>query len=61
MVVRHRRRRGYAASSKTGFRICEGDFIGFIDGDNTYDPMYFAKLLDILIRGCKDMVFAHRM
>ena len=61
MVVRHRRRRGYGASSRTGFRTCKGDFIGSIDGDNTYDPMYFAKLLDMLIRGCKDMVFADRM
>ena len=61
MIVRHRRRRGYGASLRTGFRTCKGDFIGSIERDNTYDPMYFAKLLDILIRSCKDMVFAHRM
>jgi len=41
-VVRHRRRRGCEASSKTGFRTCKGDFIGAIEGDNTYDPLYFV-------------------
>ena len=61
MVVRHRRSRGYRASLRTGFRTCKADLIGSIEGDNTYDPVYFAKVLDILIRGCKDMVFPDRM
>lgn len=43
-VVVFEENQGYGAAIKEGWRIGDGDLVGFLDADGTCDPRFFAKL-----------------
>jgi glycosyltransferase involved in cell wall biosynthesis len=61
-IVSHEANRGYGAALMTGFRAAEGDYLGFLDGDDTCDPTAFGGLLKGLREGDgADLVIGMRL
>lgn len=46
---------GVASAANAGMELATGDFIGFADGDDLYDPTMFEKLYDAAIKHDADM------
>ena len=59
-VIQHAKSRGYGACLKEGFRVCEGDWIGFLDMDSTYDPRDLEPVLQRARATEADIVFGVR-
>ena len=61
VCVVHKKNQGLAAARKTGVEFAKGDFIGFVDADDTIDPEMYSFLIhnalehdgDISHCGCK--------
>lgn len=49
---------GAAAARNTGLRAAEGEFVAFLDADDTWLPLFMEKQLDLLKRNNADFVFA---
>ncbi len=43
-LIVHPRNRGYGAALRTGFEAARGEYLGFLDGDGTCDPLAFGTL-----------------
>lgn len=55
--VIHQKNAGLVCARKAGLKKAEGEFIGFVDGDDYIDPnMYFEMLQDMLLN---DVDFVH--
>ena len=52
---------GYGAAIKHGFDKASGDILGFLDGDGTCDPFFFAALCKTLAETPADIVTGSRM
>ena len=52
-LIRHTHNQGYGAALKTGFRLAQGDLIGFLDADGTYPPEYFPRLCEVALNGAE--------
>ena len=52
---------GYGAAIKHGFQKGTGDILGFLDGDGTCDPNFFAQLCHSLTKAPADIVTGSRM
>lgn len=49
VIVVHKKNQGLAAARKTGVECAKGDYIGFVDADDTIDPdMYFFLIHNAL-------------
>jgi hypothetical protein len=59
VVLRHSKNAGKGAALRTGFGVCTGQFVGFIDGDGQYDPCGLVELLTLCERGW-DVVIGQR-
>jgi hypothetical protein len=53
--------RGYGAAIKTGWQHGRGEYLGFLDGDGTCDPTFFADLCRALDDEGADIALASRM
>lgn len=47
-VINHSKSKGYGAALKSGFARAQGELIGFLDMDSSYDPLEFFRLAEIL-------------
>jgi len=52
--------RGYGGALKTGFRVAQGELLGFLDADSTYPPEYFPLMCRVAVEGA-DVVIGSRM
>lgn len=66
--VIHKENRGVSAARKTGLEKAEGDYIGFVDGDDYIEPEMYEKLVDLAVEYGADiahcgyqMVFPDRL
>jgi len=60
-LVNHKINCGYGAALKTGFNNSNGEIIGFLDADETWNPIYFIQLLNELNKADADICIASRM
>lgn len=60
-VQKNAESRGYGYALKQGFALAKGDFVGFLDMDNTYDAIEFIPMLERLINSDIKMVCGARM
>lgn len=54
--VIHQANEGLVSSRKAGLNIAEGDFIGFVDGDDYIEPEFYESLLNFLLKDQVDFV-----
>ena len=47
--VIHKENRGVSAARKTGLEKAEGDYIGFVDGDDYIEPEMYEKLVGLAV------------
>ncbi len=57
-VVIHRKNGGVSAARNAGIREASGEYIGFVDADDTVAPDYFEKLLTAAKENDCDMAFS---
>jgi len=60
-LVVFERNRGYGAAIKKGFEEGTGDVVGFLDGDGTCDPKFFATLCRALSEEHASVAIGSRM
>jgi len=60
-LVRHEDPRGYGAALKTGFAQAVGEYLCFLDADNTYPPEWIAPLCRTLVTHHADVVVGSRL
>lgn len=53
--------RGYGAAIKEGFRVGDGDLLGFLDADGTCDPKFFGDLCAAIQSEKADIALGARM
>lgn len=57
-VVIHRKNGGVSAARNAGIKEASGEYIGFVDADDTVAPDYFEKLLNAAKENDCDMAFS---
>ena len=60
-LIRHAVNLGYGAALKTGFREARGQYIAFLDADESYRPESIPQLLQPIADGRADLVIGSRM
>jgi len=60
-VIAYERNHGYGAAIRTGFAAGNGELVGFLDTDGTCDPMFFAPLVNELVRTNASVSVGSRM
>ena len=46
--VVHKKNGGLSSARNAGLRIAKGEYIGFVDSDDTVDPDMYRKMLDVM-------------
>jgi hypothetical protein len=59
--VRFEKNRCYGAAIKAGWRAADGELLGFIDADGTWDPDFSVTLINHLLDTDADVVLAGRL
>jgi len=59
-LVQNKKTQGYGASLKTGFEKSRGQWICFLDMDNSYPPQHIPKMWNLLVSDKLDMVLGSR-
>ncbi|GFI17395.1 putative glycosyltransferase EpsJ [Lachnospiraceae bacterium] len=54
--VVHKENGGLVTARKTGLKYADGEFVGFVDGDDYVDPEMFDRLSEVLQRESVDFV-----
>ncbi|WP_373355258.1 glycosyltransferase [Pseudoroseicyclus sp. CXY001] len=49
---------GHSAARNAGGRAATGEFVAYLDSDNTWDPRYLAAMLGALMEGGADAVYS---
>ena len=60
-LIQHAVNLGYGAALKTGFREARGEYIAFLDADESYRPESLPQLLEPITDGRADLVIGSRM
>lgn len=60
-VITHEKNKGKGAAVRTGFQKATGDYVVIQDADLEYNPRYFPKLLEPIIRGEYKVVYGTRL
>lgn len=47
--VIHQKNRGLVAARKAGLEMCNGDYVGFVDGDDYIDAEMYCKLISFIM------------
>ena len=53
--------RGYGGALKAGFEKAEGDWLAFLDADNTYPPEFLADLVESMFQTGADIILGSRL
>lgn len=56
ICVIHKKNGGLVAARKTGLSVAEGDYIGFVDGDDYIAATFYENLLQSLVQSKADFV-----
>lgn len=48
--VIHKKNAGVSAARKTGLEVAQGEYIGFIDGDDYIEPDMYQRLMELIIK-----------
>ncbi len=59
--IRHKKNIGKGAAVKTGLKEATGDLVIIQDADLEYDPIYYAKLLEPVLREKASVVYGTRL
>lgn len=54
--VIHKKNGGLVSARKVGLKVAEGDFIGFVDGDDYVEPQFYEILLRDILESNADFV-----
>lgn len=54
--VIHKENGGLVSARKAGLAIAEGEYIGFVDGDDYVEPLFFETLLNLIYQSESDFV-----
>jgi glycosyltransferase involved in cell wall biosynthesis len=57
VLVIHKENGGPCTARNTGIDAARGEYIGFVDADDSCDPLMFATLYDTALKTSADMVF----
>ena len=57
-VVIHRKNGGVSAARNAGLKEASGEYVGFVDADDTVAPDYYEKLLNAIQENGCDMAFS---
>jgi glycosyltransferase involved in cell wall biosynthesis len=60
-LIAYEKNRGYGAAIKEGFRMAQGELLGFLDADGTCDPEFFVELCRTLSEADADVVIGARL
>lgn len=55
VVAIHQKNSGVSAARNTGIRAAKGKYIGFVDADDTVEPMMYQKLYESIEHECADI------
>jgi glycosyltransferase involved in cell wall biosynthesis len=56
--VVHKKNGGLSSARNAGLRVAMGDYVGFVDSDDTVDPTMFEKLYRVIVREKVDFVMS---
>ena len=56
IVVIHKKNGGVSSARNAGLKVSKGEYISFVDSDDTIDPLYFEELLHLLKNSKYDFV-----
>lgn len=56
ILVVHQENMGLVSARKKGLEVAEGEYIGFVDGDDYIDPQMYETMLHMLLRENADIV-----
>ena len=59
-LINHKQNMGYGAALKTGLKKAKTKYVGFIDADMTYDPIYLKLFLKYIKKKNLDCVWGNR-
>jgi len=59
-LINHKQNMGYGAALKTGLKKAKTKYVGFIDADMTYDPIYLKLFLEYIKKKNLDCVWGNR-
>lgn len=61
IIVIHQQNKGLSNARNAGLDICKGEFIGFVDGDDTIEPEMYQMLLFNMESTCDLAICGHRI
>ena len=60
-VLRLEKNRGYGGALKAGFEKADGEWLAFLDADNTYPPEFLADLVESMFQTNADIILGSRL
>lgn len=60
-VLRLEKNRGYGGALKAGFEKADGQWLAFLDADNTYPPEFLADLVESMFHTDADIILGSRL
>ena len=60
-VLKLEQNRGYGGALKAGFEKADGEWLAFLDADNTYPPEFLSDLVDSMIETDADIILGSRL
>lgn len=57
VVVYHQENQGVSAARNKGLEICTGDFVCFLDSDDSYEPTFLEEMLQYIMKNESEVVY----